>query len=99
MGNILLVILLFGCVYVWGMYTSPNVEIENISEIKDRDNISENLMNTLKQKRGLYLVKVLTVSIIIFMIITNFLYTQDEAITYLLSVIVASILINEYERV
>ena len=80
------------------MSTSPSGEIEKISDEKNIYGISEDLINILKQKKNIYLIKILIVSIIIFIIISNFLYTQDKSITYLLSVIVASILIKEYER-
>ena len=93
MESIVWIIALIGGVYVLGMSTSPSGEIEKISDEKNTYGISENLINILKQKKNMYLIKILIVSIIIFMIISNFLYTQDESITYLLSVIVASILI------
>lgn len=99
MDGIVWVLVLIGGVYAFGMSTSPNGEIEKNLEEKNTYSISENLINILKQKRNIYLIKILIVSIIIFMIITNFLYTQDESITYLLSVIVASILIKEYEKI
>lgn len=99
MDSIVWVIALIGGVYVFGMSTSPSGELEENSDEKNTYGISENLINILKQKKNIYLIKILIVSIIIFMIITNFLYTQDKSITYLLSVIVASILIKEYERI
>lgn len=97
MEGIVWIIALIGGVYVFGMSTSPSGEIEKISDEKNIYGISEDLINILKQKKNIYLIKILIVSIIIF-IISNFLYTQDKSITYLLSVIVASILIKEYER-
>lgn len=99
MEGIVWVMVLIGGVYAFGMRTSSNGEIEKNLEEKNTYGISENLINILKQKRNIYLIKILIGSIIIFMIATNFLYTQDEAITYLLSVIVTSILIKEYERI
>ncbi|WP_455504981.1 hypothetical protein [Clostridium sp.] len=98
MDGIVWIIALIGGVYVFGMSTSPSGEIEKISDEKNIYGISEDLINILKQKKNIYLIKILIVSIIIFIIISNFLYTQDKSITYLLSVIVASILIKEYER-
>lgn len=95
MEGIVWIIALIGGVYVFGMSTSPSGEIEKISDEKNIYGISEDLINILKQKKNIYLIKILIVSIIIF-IISNFLYTQDKSITYLLSVIVASILIKEY---
>ena len=97
MEGIVWIIALIGGVYVFGMSTSPSGEIEKISDEKNIYGISEDLINILKQKKNIYLIKILIVSII-FIIISNFLYTQDKSITYLLSVIVASILIKEYER-
>lgn len=99
MDGIVWVIVLIGGVYLFGRCTSPNIEIEKTSEGENTYDISETLINILKQKRNIYLMKILIVSIIIFIIITNFLYTQDESITYLLSVIVAYILINEYQKI
>ena len=90
MEGIVWIIALIGGVYVFGMSTSPSGEIEKISDEKNIYGISEDLINILKQKKNIYLIKILIVSIII--------YTQDKSITYLLSVIVASILIKEYER-
>lgn len=98
MDSILWIIVLIGGVYVFGRCTSPNKETGKTSDIKNTDNISETLINILKQKRSIYLIKVLITSIIIFMVTTNFLHTQDESITYLLSVIVACVLLKESEN-
>ncbi len=97
MDSILWIGVLIGCVYVFGRCTSPIEETEKVSDIKNTYSISDTLINIFKQKRNIYLLKILIISIIIFMIITNFLHTQDESIAYLLSVIVAYVLIKEYE--
>lgn len=60
-----------------------------------KDDLGTELMSVLKKKKSIFILKVIITSIILFKIGSNFLYTNDEMISYMLSILVSYFLIKD----
>lgn len=60
-----------------------------------KDDLGTELMSVLKKKKSIFILKVIITSIILFKICSNFLYTNDEMISYMLSILVSYFLIKD----
>lgn len=60
-----------------------------------KEDLSTELIGILKKKKSIFILKVIITSIILFKICSNFLYTNDEMISYMLSILVSYFLIKD----
>lgn len=60
-----------------------------------KEDLGTELMSILKKKKSIFILKVIITSIILFKICSNFLYTNDEMISYMLAILVSYFLIKD----
>lgn len=75
-----------------------------MSQDNNKKNITDGISfftenDLVKKKENLYLLKILGLSVLLFVVVSNILTTTDGTISYFLSLISSSLVINGYNKV